>query len=146
MEQVVRVQTVSDDGTARVVRLRGSACSSDCHTCAGCGAKTQTILLTARNHIGAKPGDWVVIQSGSGPVLLGALVVYVLPVVLFFLGYLLGSLAGGMGALTGGAAFVLGITGAILYDRLVIAKRKTVYTITGYPAAGSWEKEEDSID
>ena len=88
-------------------------------------------MLTARNPIGARPGDLVVIRSESGPVLTAAAVLYVLPLVLFFLGYILG-MTWQLGALVGGLAFALGIALAVAYDRLVAKKRKTVYTITGY--------------
>ena len=131
MEQKVRVKKVNSDGTAQVLHIRQSACSGDCHQCAGCGAVEESLMLTARNPIGARPGDLVVIRSESGPVLTAAAVLYVLPLVLFFLGYILG-MTWQLGALVGGLAFALGIVLAVVYDRLVAKKRKTVYTITGY--------------
>lgn len=131
MEQRVRVCRCRQDGTADVVHVRQSACSGDCHKCSGCGAAKQTILLTAKNPIGAAEGDIVYIQSESGPVLAGAAVLYMLPLVLFFLGFLMGA-ARDIGAVMGGVGFVLGIAVATLYDRLVARKKKTVYTITGY--------------
>jgi sigma-E factor negative regulatory protein RseC len=131
MEQTVRVKKVNSDGTAQVLHIRQSACSGDCHQCAGCGAAEESLMLTARNPIGARPGDLVVIRSESGPVLTAAAVLYVLPLVLFFLGYILG-MTWQLGALVGGLAFALGIVLAVVYDRLVAKKRKTVYTITGY--------------
>ncbi len=132
MEQLVRVQRCFDNQTAEVVHIRQSACSGDCHRCAGCGAREQTVLLTACNPIGARPGDTVVIEAASGPVLAAAVMLYLLPLVLFFLGYLAGVLAWGQGAVTGCIGFALGILGAALYDRLVARKQKTVYTITGF--------------
>lgn len=131
MEQTVRVKKVNSDGTAQVLHIRQSACSGDCHQCAGCGAAEESLMLTARNPIGARPGDLVVIRSESGPVLTAAAVLYVLPLVLFFLGYILG-MTWQLGALVGGLTFALGIVLAVVYDRLVAKKRKTVYTITGY--------------
>lgn len=133
MEQKARVRTVSDNGTAQVMVIRESACSGDCHKCAGCGAAKETLLFEATNPIGAKPGDLVVVQSESGPVLAGAAVLYMVPLVLFFLGYFLGDLFG-MGGLAGVLGFVLGFVLAAVYDRKVTAKKNTVYTITGYPA------------
>lgn len=132
MEQKVRVKKTYDDGTAQVVHARQSACSGDCHKCAGCGAATETIVLTARNPIGACAGELVFIQSASGPVLKAAAVLYVLPMVLFFLGYLLGALAWGRGAVAGGIAFVMGICLAVCYDRKVVRKENAGYTITGF--------------
>lgn len=132
MEQRVRVQKCNADGTAQVLRLRESACSGDCHKCSGCGAVQQSMLLTARNPVGAKPGDLVVIQSASGPVLAGAAVLYMVPLVLFFLGYFLGARLWGKGGLAGCIAFCLGIALAAVYDRKVTRKQNTEYTITGY--------------
>ena len=148
MEQLVRVQKCNDDGTAQVLHVRQSACSGDCHQCAGCGAAKETLLLTARNPIGAKPGQMVTVRSESGPVLLGALVLYVMPLVLFFLGYLILEITLGRGALGGLAAFVLGIVLGAIYDRRVAGKRETVYTITGFgymPHAG-YEKGDNDLD
>lgn len=132
MEQRVRVQRLNSDGTAQVIHIRESACSGDCHKCSGCGAAQQTMVLTAQNPIGARPGDLVVIQSKSGPVLAAAAVLYMMPLLLFFLGYMAGALLWQRGGLVGGIAFVLGIFLAAVYDRRVAKKQKTVYTITGY--------------
>lgn len=131
MEQKARVCAIRDDGTARVSVIRESACSGDCHKCSGCGASKQTVLFDAVNNIGAKTGDLVIIRSETGPVLAGAAVLYMVPLVLFFLGYFLGAQIG-MGSLTGCIGFVLGFVLAAVYDRRVTAKRNTVYTITGY--------------
>jgi positive regulator of sigma E activity len=132
VEQLVRVQKCNDDGTAQVIHVRQSACSGDCHKCSGCGAAQETLLFTAANPIGARPGQVVTIRSESGPVLLAGAVLYMMPLVLFFLGYLILEAAWGLGALGGIGAFVLGILLATLYDRRVVARKKTVYTITGF--------------
>ena len=133
MEQKAKVRSLNVDGTAQVVVIRESACSGDCHKCSGCGAAKETLIFEAVNAIGAKPGDTVIVKTESGPVLTGAMVLYMVPLALFFLGYFLGDLVG-FGALAGCLGFVLGIVAAALYDRLVAAKKRTVYTITGYPA------------
>lgn len=132
MEQLVRVTRTNDDGTAQVIHIRQSACSGDCHKCSGCGAVQQKLLLDARNPIGAQPGAMVTIRAESGPVLAAAAVLYMLPLLLFFLGYLTGQLLWQQGVLVGGCAFVAGIILAVVYDRCVIKKQKTVYTITGF--------------
>lgn len=132
MEQLVKVQKLNCDGTAQVIHLRQSACSGECHKCSGCGAVSQTMVLTARNPIGAMPGQTVTVKTESGPVLAAAAVLYILPLVLFFAGYLLFHLAWQRGALGGVVAFALGIAIAFCYDRFVVRKRKTVYTITGF--------------
>ena len=127
MEQLVRVVKQNDDGTARVVLVRESACSGDCHKCSGCGAAKETITFTARDPIGVRPGDVVIVKSDTAPVLRGAAVLYVLPVALFLLGYLVT-----MSGWGGGAGFLLGIAAVIVYDRLVAKKEQIQYTITGY--------------
>ena len=131
MQQQVKILSCSPDGTAQVMLLRQSACSGDCHKCSGCGAAEQTMIFTARNPLGAKAGDLVTVESASGPVLKAAAVLYMVPLVLFIAGYLLG-MRWQLGGLTGLAAFVLGIGGAIAYDRLVMKKENTVYTIIGW--------------
>lgn len=131
MEQRVKVVATAPDGTAKVIHLRESACSGDCHKCSGCGAVQQAMLLSVQNPLGAKPGQTVTISASSGPVLAAAAVLYIVPLLLFFLGYLLGESLWRQGMLAGGIAFVLAIGLAVLYDRLVVKKKKTVYTITG---------------
>ena len=132
MQQMVRVRQVHDDGTATVIHIRESACSGDCHKCSGCGAAKEAILLEAKNPIGAKPGDLVRVESATGPVLQAALVMYMLPMVLFFVGYAIGAAAFGRGALVGCLAFVASIGLAVIYDRKVLKKQNTEYTITGF--------------
>ena len=131
MEQIVRVSRLLPDGRAEVIRVRESACSGDCHKCTGCGAAKQTVCLTARNCIGARVGDLVVISSSSARVLKAAAVLYMMPLALFFLGYALGEKLG-FGTLAGCLGFVLGVVLVIAYDRWFAKKVDTVYTITGY--------------
>ena len=132
MEQIVRVQETYDDGTALVAHLRQSACSGDCHKCAGCGAVSQEMLLKVENTIGAKTGDMVRIESESAPVLRAAAILYLIPVLLFFVGYLIGAMLWERGALLGGLFFVIGISFAIGYDRKVVSRKESGYTITGF--------------
>ena len=132
MEQLVRVKETYDNGTALVLLVRESACSGDCHKCSGCGAAKETLLVTAQNPIRAAKGDLVSIRSESGPVLKAAAVLYMMPLVLFFLGYALGEALAISGALMGTVGFALGIGLVVAYDRWFAKKVDTVYTITGY--------------
>ena len=61
-----------------------------------------------------------------------AVVLYVVPLVLFFLGYYLGFRLGDFGALAGGLGFVLGILLVLVYDRKVVRKANIDYTITAF--------------
>ena len=132
MTQEVKVLKRNEDATADVIHIRQSACSGDCHKCSGCGAAQESLRLTVHNPIGAHPGDMVVIESQTGPVLAAAAVLYILPLVLFFVGYLVGDLLWSQGALTGCLCFAAGIAGSVIYDRLVAKKKVPVYTITGF--------------
>lgn len=131
MEQIVRVREAHDNGTATVFLQRESACSGDCHKCSGCGAAKEVMIFEAKNPIGAQRGDLVVIESQTGPVMKAVGIFYVLPLVLFFLGYYLGDVLFGMGALVGSLGFVAAIVVTVLYDRK-IARKEQAHTITGY--------------
>lgn len=133
MEQLVRVRKVHQDGTATVFHVRESACSGDCHKCSGCGAAKEAIVVEARNAIGAQVGDLVKIEAESGPVLKAAVVMYMVPMILFFVGYAIGAIWG-LGALVGGLFFALSIALVVVYDRKVVKKNETVYTITKFAA------------
>ena len=132
MEQLVRVKETFDDGTAMVIHVRESACSGDCHKCSGCGAAKETILIKAKNPIGAARGDLVKLESASGPVLKAAAVLYLLPMVMFFLGYYVGDVLLDLGALVGCLAFAASIALAVLYDRKIAKLDQTGYTITEF--------------
>ena len=145
MEQLVRVKEVYEDGTAQVIHIRESACSGDCHKCSGCGAAKEAVLFIAENRIGARRGDLVKVESATGPVLKAAVVLYVIPLILFFLGYYLGTLPGNFGALGGCLGFVLGVVIVVIYDRKVVKKADLGYAITAYAADAllqSMRKEE----
>ena len=132
MEQLVRVRETFGDGTALVIHIRESACSGDCHKCSGCGAAKETVLLKAKNPIGARRGDLVKLESATGPVLKAAAVMYMIPMVLFFAGYFAGDALWQRGALTGCLSFVAAIGLAVLYDRKIGKTDKCEYTITGF--------------
>lgn len=134
MQQLVRVKEVYDNGMALVICIRESACSGDCHKCSGCGAAKETIAVTADNPIGAGVGDLVHIDSESGPVLKAALVLYMMPLVLFFAGYAIAAAMNVSGPLWGSIAFAMSIVFIVIYDRRMAKKENTIYTITGFAA------------
>ena len=132
MEQLVRIKKTFPNGTAQVICIRESACSGDCHKCSGCGAATEAIIFEAQNPIGAKTGDLVTVRSETGPVLKAAVMLYVLPLVLFFTGYAAGAALGFSGALFGCLAFVVSVALIVVYDRHLAKKDNTIYTITDF--------------
>ena len=124
MTQQGTIKKLLPGGRAEVEVTRRSACGHDCAKCGGCGGlETQTLYVTARNHTDAGIGDRV----------LGlAALVYMLPLVLFFIGYAIGNAAGGgaSGALVGGVLFALGIIGAIFYSRRMKQNGEVPFEIT----------------
>ena len=70
----------------------------------------------------------------------GAAVLYMLPLVLFISGYLVG-MRWQLGSLFGALAFAVSIAIIVVYDRLVMKKRNTVYTIVGFAPKAHTAKE-----
>ncbi len=136
MEQTVKVARLLPNDMAEVIRVRESACSGDCHKCSGCGAAQQTMLLPAKNPIGAKPGDLVVVSSETKTVLKAAAVLYLVPLALFLAGYLFGESLWQRGGLIGLFGIALGIALIKVYDRH-LSKKEIVYTIIGYAGKSS---------
>ena len=90
------------------------------------------MIAEADNPIGAQAGDFVKVATSSGQILGMAALVYLMPLVLFFAGYAIGDALAQMGALFGCLFFVASIGLAVLYDRKVVKKQNTGYTITGF--------------
>jgi len=117
MEQQAKVIRIVTDTVVKVAVKRKSACSGDCHTCHGCPHPDEIVMVNADNFVGAQVGDDVIVSSDTGRVLKLAAMLYLMPMVLFFLGYFL--TPGGEGArlLVGGAAFVVGILICVYVSR-----------------------------
>ena len=118
MTQTATVAAVQGPGVVRVTVARQSACSHDCSTCAGCGAVPGSITVLAKTDLDLTPGDLVELYSRSSRILPIAALVYLGPVLLFLMGYLLpqGVSEAGRGLL-GGIGFVMGLALAVLADR-----------------------------
>lgn len=116
------------DGRVELTVTRQGACSHDCKSCGGCEGKRLTIH--AGSSIPLELGDRVEVYSDNR-VLGAAALVYLGPVVLFLLGYLLSAgAAEGWRYLWGGAGFALGLAGAAVCDRLARKKRAISYQVT----------------
>ena len=129
MRQKATVDRLLADGMAEVLVVRESACSGDCHKCAGCGSVTQTLRVTAENCIAAQRGDVVFIESDTAMVLKGAMLVYLVPLIAFVAAYLAAMRLGSWAILIAFAAFALGMLPAFIYNRKMKNPR---YTIVGY--------------
>ena len=137
MIQTAKVTRVLADGRAEVAVRRQSACGHDCPQCGGGCAElmvSPTVAVIADNPLRAMPGDSVQVESSTGGVLGAAILVYLVPFALFFLGYFLAAgpagLSDGMGAACGGLGFVLGVLLAVLADRRLRKNRGISFRIT----------------
>ena len=110
MTQIATVVAVSDDGTATVSVKRASACGHDCTSCGACGIIDKPISFVAKNSIGAQVGEQVEIESETKRILAIASVVYLIPILLFFVIYCVLSFCG----LKEIACILLGLLGFIL--------------------------------
>ena len=129
MTQIATVEKVLDSNYAEISVPRKSACGHDCEECAGCGMTGAAIRAKARNEIGAAPGEKVVVESSTQKLLGVVALVYLLPVVLFLLGYFLSEgLAENWRYAIAIAAAVISLIPCVLYDRF--ARRKEVLTYT----------------
>ena len=133
MTQIATVTSVpaSGMGQVEVTVARQTACGHDCENCGGCGAaRTARLVVRAEAPFPLQPGDQVEIYSDNR-VLGAAALVYLGPVALFLLGYLLpSSLTEGARYLCGGLGFLLGLAGAVVCDRLVRQKAGVSYRVT----------------
>ena len=132
MTQTATVQKVFPGGMAEIAVPRKSACGHDCEECAGCGVTGTAVSAKARNPIGAVPGDKVVVESSSKTVLGIIAIVYLIPVVLFLLGYFLTEKllpTEGLRYAAAIIAFLLGLIPAVVYDRRMKKRGTMYYTI-----------------
>ncbi|MEY8386299.1 SoxR reducing system RseC family protein [Oscillospiraceae bacterium 38-13] len=132
MTQIATVERILDSGHAEISVPRKSACGHDCEECAGCGVTGAAVHARAANPIGAVPGQKVVVESSTRKMLRIVALVYLIPVALFFAGYLgalvlTASVAAQYTAALAG--FALGILGAVAYDRRLRARGGLSFTI-----------------
>ena len=130
MTQIATVEKDLGGGYAEISVPRKSACGHDCEECAGCGMTGAAVKARAKNSVGAQPGDKVVVESSTKKIFGVVALVYVLPVVLFLLGYFLSEgLAESTRYVIAIAAFVVSFIPSILYDRHARKKELLTYQI-----------------
>ena len=130
MTQIATVEKLLPGGYAEISVPRKSACGHDCEECAGCGMTGAAIRARAKNNADAQPGDKVVVESSTKKIFGVVALVYVLPVVLFLLGYFLSEgLSEGVRYAIAIAAFVVSFIPCVLYDRHARKKELLTYQI-----------------
>lgn len=116
---------------AEISVARQSACAHDCHECAGCGGTAAPVHAVVRNPIGAQKGQKVVVESSNRQIFGVVLLVYMIPVLMFFIGYFTAARFFGeaLCIVLAIAAFLCGIIPAVLYDRRVKSRGGMAFTI-----------------
>lgn len=131
MTQIATVEKLLSGGRAEISVARQTACAHDCAECAGCGTTPAPVRAVAVNSALAQAGQKVVVESETRKVIGAALIVYILPVVLFFIAYFSASgleseaLRAGIAIL----AFAAGVLAAVMADRKLKRSGGMVFTI-----------------
>ncbi len=131
MTQDAVVTRVLPNDMAEVAVARATACGGNCGSCESCIFQSE-IKTLAKNRIGAKPGQKVVIASASSKVFGAALLVYIMPLVLFIAAYAVAAFAGAGEGLRIGVSFLglsLGAAILVLSQRLKRNKEPITFEI-----------------
>lgn len=119
MTQFAIIKKLIAPDKAEVEVLRGTACGDDCGSCEVCHYASK-IRVEAKNEIGAQLGDRVEIEARTSRVLGAAVLVYVVPFILFFIGYAIAaamSLSEGLCMVMSFAAFAVGLLIVVIVGR-----------------------------
>ena len=136
MRQSATVKKIVNHNIAEIEVTRQSACGHDCDKCgAGCGgSQRQVVLANAWNKIGAQPGDHVQVEADNKKILGASTMVYVVPLILFFVFYAIGAVSpiSAYAAVVGVLGFVVGILIAILYSKMLGKKNQIDFVIVNF--------------
>lgn len=120
MTQDAIVYRCLDKERAEVVVTRATACGSNCASCEACVFQNE-LKTVARNLVGARPGQKVLIESKSSRVYGAIMLVYIVPMLLAVLGCFLAYGAGaseGVCVLCTFLGFILGAVITVLTQRM----------------------------
>ena len=108
-----------DRTRAEVEVERGTACGGNCGSCEACVFQN-TIRTIAHNTVSALPGQRVTIESKTSDVLGAAALLYIVPFILFFIGYAIASvlhLSEGLCIIAAAVFFAAGIVFNVVLQR-----------------------------
>lgn len=105
---------------------------SDCSNCGACSGN-DSVIISVNNKIGAKVGDKVTFEMKEVNVLKGAFIVFILPLIIAFIGVIMGGLIGKYMAFNinvsqtigGITAFLLSMIFVKLFDRAATISEKS---------------------
>lgn len=120
-----------DDERAEVVVTRATACGANCESCEACVFQNE-LKTVARNLIGARPGQKVLIESKSSKVYGAILLVYIVPILLAVLGcfaaYAMGA-SEGICVLCTFLGFLMGAVVTVVTQRLMRDRNPITFDI-----------------
>jgi sigma-E factor negative regulatory protein RseC len=131
MTQDAIVTKVLPNDMAEVAVARTTACGGNCGSCESCIFQSELKTL-ARNTIGARIGQKVVIESKSSKIYGAALLVYIMPLVLFIAAYALAYVSGAREGICIAVSFLglaLGAAIMVLSQRLRKDKNQITFDI-----------------
>lgn len=105
---------------AEVAVTRSTACGGNCGSCEACQFQNE-LKTIARNGVGACPGQKVTIETSSSVIFGAALLVYIMPLVFFIVGYVISSLLGAGEGICVLVSFVFLVLSGVV---LIISQRK----------------------
>ena len=117
MKETGKVSRKIDPLTVEVEVKESSACAK-CGICHF--SKTGTLILDAKNEIGASVGDTVEVEVPEGSVVFSSLLIFIFPIIAFFIGYLI------KGIVPGAVCLAVYLIFLYFYDK----KAKTIPKIT----------------
>lgn len=123
-----------NDGMAEVVVTRATACGSNCGNCEACVFQNE-LKTVARNLIGAKPGQKVLIESKSSRVYGAILLVYIVPIALAIIGCFSAYAAGaseGICVLCTFMGFILGAAIVVISQKLRKDRQSITFDIISF--------------
>ncbi len=123
-----------NDEMAEVVVTRATACGSNCSSCEACVFQNE-LKTVARNLIGAKPGQKVLIESKSSRVYGAILLVYIVPILLAIIGCFSAYAAGaseGICVLCTFLGFMLGAAVVVISQKLKRYKQSITFDIVSF--------------
>lgn len=129
MEQTGKVVEISRDNVAKIEIKRKSSCSSDCSKCGGCAHPDQIMIVEAQNECGACVGDNILLHSKSRGILSIAALVYIMPILLMFVGYFIMPGGEGVKIAASAAGLVIGALLCAAYSARVKKAKTQFFTI-----------------
>ena len=130
MTQDAIVYKCLDAERAEVVVTRATACGSNCASCEACVFQNE-LKTVARNLIGARPGQKVLIESKSSRMYGAIMLVYIVPILGCFLAYGAGA-SEGICVLCTFLGFILGAVITVLSQRMKKDKNPITFDIVSF--------------